>query len=543
MIEGLRRFHRDWAKVTDFVGSRSAAQVRSHAQKYFDRLARENSDEWVPAARPKRRSAAPYPRKATVGTPTPAMTPPVPTVTTPLLGEFGVGLMPPQAQMSPFSPDVSAGQQAGMTGHAGMLQMWQAQATHMAQLNAHAHASAHGQAFLAEANQASMQNPGVPAHVRKATAQAQAQAIYTRAFNQYLTYCGASMPGVAGGAPAPPIAAPQAQAQPQPSTPNFMTAGPNGQGFLVSSPIAYDGSMHPGAHSMSPHLLQASPAFSNATTVGGMPHGMHPGVHPSMSPFSMMPHGYPSASSPFLPSPFGVPSLHPQMDAAGTQMCPHGNHADPGGCRKCLALQRHGNVLTNLYGPETVSSGRDVESCPSGQERAEHPSSAEDRPVSPARISAVRRTPEVAPASSDSVSGSGSGEADSGAGSSGNAASCEDSSEDRRRIAMSARSPTEKSDRASAAKRRTHRAKVVRSRKTNREIRSNLPPRNGDVYCKTVGSKRSCPPATPFTEVGKPKRPKASASGGEEKKQAEIDAVRTLQILSNSPTSADETRK
>ncbi|CDF33458.1 unnamed protein product [Chondrus crispus] len=64
MLEGLRLFKRDWAKVTSFVGTRSAAQVRSHAQKYFDRVARDKTDDYVPRARPKRKSATPYPRKA-----------------------------------------------------------------------------------------------------------------------------------------------------------------------------------------------------------------------------------------------------------------------------------------------------------------------------------------------------------------------------------------------------------------------------------------------------------------------------------------------
>lgn len=63
MLEALQLYKRDWAKVTRHVGTRSAAQVRSHAQKYFDRVARENSGEFVPQPRPKRKSATPYPRK------------------------------------------------------------------------------------------------------------------------------------------------------------------------------------------------------------------------------------------------------------------------------------------------------------------------------------------------------------------------------------------------------------------------------------------------------------------------------------------------
>ena len=63
MLEGLRLYKRDWAKVTKFVGTRTPAQVRSHAQKYFDKVARDKTDEYVPRARPKRKSSTPYPRK------------------------------------------------------------------------------------------------------------------------------------------------------------------------------------------------------------------------------------------------------------------------------------------------------------------------------------------------------------------------------------------------------------------------------------------------------------------------------------------------
>ena len=63
MLEGLRLYKRDWAKVTRFVGTRTPAQVRSHAQKYFDKVVRDKTDEYVPRARPKRKSSTPYPRK------------------------------------------------------------------------------------------------------------------------------------------------------------------------------------------------------------------------------------------------------------------------------------------------------------------------------------------------------------------------------------------------------------------------------------------------------------------------------------------------
>ncbi len=37
-LEGLRLFGKDWRRIEEFIGSRSCAQIRSHAQKYFNRL-------------------------------------------------------------------------------------------------------------------------------------------------------------------------------------------------------------------------------------------------------------------------------------------------------------------------------------------------------------------------------------------------------------------------------------------------------------------------------------------------------------------------
>eukprot|EP00742_Colponemidia_sp_Colp-10_P000096 GILJ01000107.1.p1 GENE.GILJ01000107.1~~GILJ01000107.1.p1 ORF type:complete len:321 (+),score=39.04 GILJ01000107.1:139-1101(+) len=42
-LEALERFGRDWRKIQDFVGTRTSAQARSHAQKYFGKLARRAS--------------------------------------------------------------------------------------------------------------------------------------------------------------------------------------------------------------------------------------------------------------------------------------------------------------------------------------------------------------------------------------------------------------------------------------------------------------------------------------------------------------------
>lgn len=83
MLEGLRLYKRDWAKVTQYVGTRSAAQVRSHAQKYFDKVARDKSDEFVPRPRPKRKSATPYPRKPREDRQSVAVPVPVPIPITP----------------------------------------------------------------------------------------------------------------------------------------------------------------------------------------------------------------------------------------------------------------------------------------------------------------------------------------------------------------------------------------------------------------------------------------------------------------------------
>lgn len=40
-VEGLNKFGKNWKKVEEFVGSRTGAQIRSHAQKFFNRIQRE----------------------------------------------------------------------------------------------------------------------------------------------------------------------------------------------------------------------------------------------------------------------------------------------------------------------------------------------------------------------------------------------------------------------------------------------------------------------------------------------------------------------
>jgi len=40
-VEGLKIYGKNWKKVEDHVSSRSGAQIRSHAQKFFNRIEKE----------------------------------------------------------------------------------------------------------------------------------------------------------------------------------------------------------------------------------------------------------------------------------------------------------------------------------------------------------------------------------------------------------------------------------------------------------------------------------------------------------------------
>ncbi|KAL7603690.1 hypothetical protein Lser_V15G15788 [Lactuca serriola] len=63
-LEALHLFDRDWKKIEAFVGSKTAIQIRSHAQKYFLKVQKSGANEHVPPPRPKRKAAHPYPHKA-----------------------------------------------------------------------------------------------------------------------------------------------------------------------------------------------------------------------------------------------------------------------------------------------------------------------------------------------------------------------------------------------------------------------------------------------------------------------------------------------
>jgi SHAQKYF class myb-like DNA-binding protein len=55
-LEAVSRYGRNWKDIVAFVGTRTVAQVRSHAQKYFIKLEKSGRGDAVPPARPKKRS-------------------------------------------------------------------------------------------------------------------------------------------------------------------------------------------------------------------------------------------------------------------------------------------------------------------------------------------------------------------------------------------------------------------------------------------------------------------------------------------------------
>ncbi|XP_021856035.1 protein REVEILLE 1 isoform X1 [Spinacia oleracea] len=71
-LEALKLYGRAWRKIEDHVGSKTAVQIRSHAQKFFSKVVRETNNSnansvadpiEIPPPRPKRKPSHPYPRK------------------------------------------------------------------------------------------------------------------------------------------------------------------------------------------------------------------------------------------------------------------------------------------------------------------------------------------------------------------------------------------------------------------------------------------------------------------------------------------------
>ncbi|XP_047170953.1 protein REVEILLE 1-like [Vigna umbellata] len=70
-LEALKLYGRAWRRIEEHVGTKTAVQIRSHAQKFFSKIVRETSGNStaleesieIPPPRPKRKPIHPYPRK------------------------------------------------------------------------------------------------------------------------------------------------------------------------------------------------------------------------------------------------------------------------------------------------------------------------------------------------------------------------------------------------------------------------------------------------------------------------------------------------
>ncbi|XVE57202.1 hypothetical protein DITRI_Ditri04bG0072600 [Diplodiscus trichospermus] len=71
-LEALRLYGRGWRQIEEHVGTKTAVQIRSHAQKFFSKVVRESNGGCessikpieIPPPRPKRKPIHPYPRKS-----------------------------------------------------------------------------------------------------------------------------------------------------------------------------------------------------------------------------------------------------------------------------------------------------------------------------------------------------------------------------------------------------------------------------------------------------------------------------------------------
>ncbi|KAF9669146.1 hypothetical protein SADUNF_Sadunf14G0077700 [Salix dunnii] len=78
-LEALKLYGRAWQRIEEHIGTKTAVQIRSHAQKFFSKLEKEAVvkgvpirqalDIEIPPPRPKRKPSNPYPRKIGVGPP------------------------------------------------------------------------------------------------------------------------------------------------------------------------------------------------------------------------------------------------------------------------------------------------------------------------------------------------------------------------------------------------------------------------------------------------------------------------------------------
>ena len=47
-VEAIKKFGKNWKKVEDYIGTRTGAQIRSHAQKFFLRLEKDLKGNDIP---------------------------------------------------------------------------------------------------------------------------------------------------------------------------------------------------------------------------------------------------------------------------------------------------------------------------------------------------------------------------------------------------------------------------------------------------------------------------------------------------------------
>ncbi|KAF1890183.1 hypothetical protein Lal_00025516 [Lupinus albus] len=79
-LQALKLYGRAWHRIEEHIGTKTAVQIRSHAQKFFTKLEKEALvkglpigqalDIDIPPPRPKRKPSNPYPWKTNVGAPT-----------------------------------------------------------------------------------------------------------------------------------------------------------------------------------------------------------------------------------------------------------------------------------------------------------------------------------------------------------------------------------------------------------------------------------------------------------------------------------------
>lgn len=82
-LSALKKYGREWKAIEREVVGKTAVQIRSHAQKYFQKVMKNKTGEHIPPPRPKRKGAAAF-SSPSVAAPVPASRLPVPVPLTPV---------------------------------------------------------------------------------------------------------------------------------------------------------------------------------------------------------------------------------------------------------------------------------------------------------------------------------------------------------------------------------------------------------------------------------------------------------------------------